>query len=133
MSERPMIQGDVETAMQLARLLRDRRSSLFAVWTRRVLEDPAVPQANRMSEPALRDHLPLWVDQLIAALECHGREGGVGEAGGREVGSTEAAVYHAADRATAHFSLSAALRELSHFRASLMELCDEAGLALVGG
>jgi hypothetical protein len=54
---------------RVAALLRDRREDLLGRWTRRVLEDPRVPEANRLSEPDLRDQVPMLLDRLVEVLE----------------------------------------------------------------
>ena len=48
-----------DTSIRLAALLRDRKEELIRCWTRRVLDDPMVPEANRLSEPELRDYVPM--------------------------------------------------------------------------
>jgi signal transduction histidine kinase len=108
--------------VRLAQLLATRREVLIERWSARVLADPAVPEANRLSTPALRNHIPGFVDRLIEALLRPGpREGG--ESAGRVLGSGWGAVAHARGRFGQNYSLAAALRELSHFRAVFIEFC----------
>src|SRR5207244_3833283 len=92
---------------------------------RRVLDDPKVPDANRLSEPALLDHIPALVRRLIESLE----NGTSGEALGRAIGGDGAAKAHALDRLQRSYSLAEALRELSHLRAVVIDLSGEAGRA----
>jgi signal transduction histidine kinase len=105
---------------RLAELLGTRRELLIERWTSRVLADPAVPEANRLSEPALRNHLPGFIDRLIDAL-LWPRE--TGESTGRALGSGWVALAHARGRLDQNYSLAAAIRELSHFRAVFIEFC----------
>jgi signal transduction histidine kinase len=107
---------------RLVELLATRREFLVDQWTARVLADPAVPEANRLSAPALRHHVPGYIDRLIDALLRRGaRE--TGESTGRALGSGWVAVAHARGRYDQNYSLAAALRELSHFRAVFIEFC----------
>ncbi|MFT3774646.1 MAG: sensor histidine kinase [Minicystis sp.] len=113
---------------RLARLLRERREELIQVWTRRVLEDPRVPEANRLSEPELHDHVPEIIDELVGVLERSQES----EACGRDLGSNEASRSHARQRRERGYALASSLRELSHFRAALVQLCTDEGTPLDG-
>jgi signal transduction histidine kinase len=116
--------GSFLTPGRLAWLLVRYRTELMDRWTHRVLEDPALPDASRLSRPALDDNIPELIDRLLARLARHPAEGW-GERMGREVGGSGAAVTHARHRAAVHYTLVEALRELSHFRAVILELCHE--------
>ena len=107
-----------------ARVLRDRKEALLKAWTQRVLEDPEVPEANRVTRPVLLDHIPAFLDQLANALEA--TPGGM--TGGALVGNSSAAHIHAGQRHEAGYSLESALREWSHFRMALLEVAVDAGL-----
>ena len=102
------------------------KDALVEQWSERVLADPEVPEANRLSQPELRDHIPRFIDQLARSLQAHGAQGSVPESGeerGREIGSSGVAVAHAKQRIAERYTTSAALRELSHFRAVITDLC----------
>lgn len=115
--------------LQLAALLRLRKEKLMRQWALRVLEDPGVPEAHRLSEPELRDHLPLLLDAVCHEIEAPGAE----EAAGRAIGSGAIAREHARNRAANGYSLTEALRELSHFRAAILALCTAEGVVLDDG
>jgi signal transduction histidine kinase len=116
----------LRSAHLLASLLKQHREELLATWTRRVIEDPRVPEANRLAEPDLRDHLPALLDEVILRLETI--DGG--EASGREIGGSASAREHARQRGALGYRLTEALRELSHFRAAIVDLCIAEGVAL---
>jgi signal transduction histidine kinase len=113
-------------------LLRNRKEDLIDRWTRRVLEDPKVPQANRLERPELLDHVPTLIDHIVDALDSATQESGSGEAGGRAIGTNQDAEGHAAHRAAERYSIEEALRELSHLRGAIVELCSEEGVNLEG-
>jgi signal transduction histidine kinase len=110
---------------RLAALLGRHRDRLIRAWTRRVLDDPNVPEANRLSAPALGDHIPTLIDDLVYSLAQRYGEPASAEAVGREIGSDEPAKRHAHARFNQEYTLGSALRELSHFRAVFVELCYE--------
>ncbi len=114
----------------LAVILDQRRDVLLATWTRRVLEDPAVPEANRLSKPALRDHIPALLDDVIDALIAtapHAADDASGELAALANAVREPARAHARQRLSNGYSLGAALRELTHFRAAVVDVCVPAG------
>jgi signal transduction histidine kinase/ActR/RegA family two-component response regulator len=112
---------------RLVALLRDRREELIRRWTQRVVEDPRVPDASRLSEPELRDHVPELLDRIADDVEAC-------EAGApRPLGAGESARKHARQRAAEGYGLVEALRELSHFRAVLLGLCAEERVPLEDG
>ncbi len=112
----------------LATLLRDRREELIRSWTERVLSDPRIGGTSQLSEPELHDHIPEIIDELARVLEA----AQASEASGRDIGASEAAKEHARLRYAKKFSLAEALREFSHFRAALVDLCSAAGVRLEG-
>jgi signal transduction histidine kinase len=109
---------------RLAWLLTTYHRELLERWKRRVLEDPEVPGANRLSVPALEDHIPELIRRLLMRLARHPTEGW-GERVGREVAASTVGVEHAQQRFAVHYTVAEALRELSHFRASVLVLCAE--------
>lgn len=121
-----------DTAPLVAALLRDKKEELLRQWTCRVLDDPKVPQANRLSEPDLRDHIPKLINRMIEALLVPETHEGSGEAAGRVIGRNSEATAHAHQRIFEHYSINAAMRELSHFRAALLDLFWEEGMPLEG-
>lgn len=109
----------------LAWLLLHERNTLLARWACRVLEDASVPTASRLSWPALEDSMPPLIDRLSGRLARH-PPSGWGESIGREVGaSPDVGVAHAKHRSGLHYTVAETLRELSHFRAVLVEMCHE--------
>ena len=111
----------------LAALLRDRREELIQTWTTRVLSDPRVPDANRLSEPSLRDHVPELLECVIRTLDAPG-----GEAARQAIDVSRVARAHARQRMGVAYGLVEELRELSHFRAAVLDLCAAEGLRLRG-
>ena len=122
MTQITMTRDGAPARPRLAALLATRREFLIEQWTARVLADPAVPEANRLSAPALRNHVPGFIDRLIDALLRRGA-GETGESTGRALGHGWVAVAHARGRYDQNYSLAAALRELSHFRAVFIDFC----------
>jgi signal transduction histidine kinase len=114
---------------RISLLLRDHKEALIERWLKRVLDDPKVPKANRLPSPELRDHVPLLIDDLADALAK--LETG-GEAAGRELGNDSKAREHAQLRFTERYSVAEAVRELSHFRAAVLDLYSERGAPLDG-
>jgi len=110
-------------APTLRGILQARKESFIGSWTRKVLEDANVPEANRLSGPALRDPVRSLLDRIIRSLGEESDEPGSGEATGREIGGDERAKHHARARFDQQFSLASAMRELSHCRTTFVELC----------
>jgi len=116
----------------LCALLQDKRDELIRRWRERVLSDPRVPDANRLSEPALIDYIPKLIDELCRTLEARCRGDAPGEPGGRKIGSATSAKDHARHRTDQRYSLDEALREMSHLRTEILQLCAVEGFALSG-
>jgi signal transduction histidine kinase len=115
---------------RLSWLLSEKRDALVERWAQRILLDPEVPSANRLSRPALEDHIPTLVARLLHRLTWHAPDKW-GERAGRDMGgSNELGLAHAQQRSAAHFSIGEALRELSHFREAILELCNENQIVL---
>jgi signal transduction histidine kinase len=121
-----------ETATDRGRLgwlLLEKRDALVERWAQRILSDPEVPSANRLSRPALEDHIPTLVTRLLQRLAWHAPNDW-GEQAGRDTGANELGLAHAQQRSAAHFTIGEALRELSHFREAILELCTENEIVL---
>jgi signal transduction histidine kinase/ActR/RegA family two-component response regulator len=121
----PAIQEPTEslTPSLLAMVLEAQQDSLLAKWERRVLADPGLPLAPTLSRPALYDHFPAIVQRLASTLRTFAEHP---EQLGRLVGSTEEAQEHVRDRMQAEYSVPEILRELSHLRLAIVDLCDGA-------
>lgn len=116
----------------LGPLLRRCRDRVIELWCRRVLADPAVPEANRLSKPALYDHIPSLIERLITTLEARTGRLGDSERAGRHIGTAAESQAHARERFLEGYELPAALRELSHLRAAIGDLCKSEGVPLPG-
>ncbi|HEY3816307.1 MAG TPA: HAMP domain-containing sensor histidine kinase [Polyangiaceae bacterium] len=112
---------------RLAWMLLTQRAALVELWTRRVREDPAVPDASRA--PALEDHVSELMARLVQRLVDHPIEAWR-EDDGREVGASAAGIAHAHNRFDDGYTLAEALRELSHFRAAVLDLAAERRVSL---
>ncbi len=88
-----------------------------------------MPQANRLSTPALEDHIPELIETLLSRLARHPAEPW-GERVGREVGRSGPGVAHARQRIALNYTLSDALRELSLFRTTVLAFCVELDVLL---
>ncbi|NUP07847.1 MAG: PAS domain-containing protein [Polyangiaceae bacterium] len=86
-----------------------------------MLSDPSVPEANRLPEPVLRDHIPLFLDSLTAVARTPHPEHFV-------VGEGVLPSAHARQRHAQAYSLRSALREWAHFRATLLDFIGDAHL-----
>jgi signal transduction histidine kinase len=129
MSDEPIPDAALDKG-RLGWLLSEKRDALVERWAQRILSDPEVPSANRLSRPALEDHVPTLVTRLLQRLAWHG-SGNWGEREGRAIGGPdELGVAHAQQRSAVHFTIAEALRELSHFREAILELCAENKVAL---
>jgi signal transduction histidine kinase len=124
MGERDRLSTAALTPGRLAWLLVTFRDELLQRWTRRVLEDPLVPDANRLPRPALEDHIPEVIERLLKGLARHPDEPW-GERVGREVGGSGVGIAHARQRIALHYTLREALRELSLFRLTVLALSAE--------
>ena len=123
------------SSSRLAALLVDRKETLVRKWAERVLADPQVPEASRLSQPELFDHIPRFIDEIALSLRACGTRAAPpghasGEERGRELGSSGVAAAHAKERFVEHYTTTAALRELSHFRAVVTDLCFREAIVL---
>jgi signal transduction histidine kinase/CheY-like chemotaxis protein len=111
------------TPVVLAALLDDHKDLLLEKWAARVLADPDLPIAPKLSPPALYDHFPEIVTRLAVTLRTLDDHP---EALGRLVGSTAEAEAHISQRVEAEYSVPEVLRELSHLRLAIIDLCKGA-------
>jgi signal transduction histidine kinase len=117
------------TPIHFGAFLAQSRAVLIERWKQRVLDDPSVPVANRLSDPVLTDHIPALIDRLVdrfSAAAAHAEA----ESSGPASGEVALGLAHAQQRAGAHYSVSEGIRELAHLRAALLELCREEGVAM---
>ncbi len=110
----------------LAALLSDHRAEIMQRWKQRVLADPHVPEAGRLAVPALEDHIPALLDELIDALDPERTREALA-AGTLRFGALVLSQMHGRARQSCGYALDSAIRELSLFRVVLLELVlDEA-------
>jgi len=104
----------------LASVLRDQKATLFARWQRVVCE---LPGAARLDGPTLRDHIPQFIDEMIASI---GRleEEVVGHGG---AGSP---LEHGIQRLAAGFDIKEVVVEYNVLRGAVLDVAEEAGLRL---
>lgn len=129
MGEQDRLSTAAQTPGRLAWLLVTMRDELLHRWTTRVLDDPAVPDANRLPRPALEDHIPELLERLLKRLARHPDEPW-GERVGREVGGSGVGIAHARQRIALNYTLPEALRELSLFRVTVLSVCAEHDVTL---
>lgn len=110
--------------------LRSCERDVLERWTRRVLEDPRATKAQRAGGPMLAREVPQLFEDLLEALAAsrrvEPRAGGDGE-----LCSACARVEEHARLCVAQGRcIAGALRELSHLRAALLEVCAEQGISI---
>ncbi|MGD0529114.1 MAG: RsbRD N-terminal domain-containing protein, partial [Polyangiaceae bacterium] len=91
------------TPIALADLLEMQKGSLLDRWSARVLRDPGVPSAARLSQLALYNHFPAIVDRIVATLRTRCMIGDGAEELGASIGTTAETRDHVRDRAQAGF------------------------------
>ena len=116
----------------LAALLADQRESVIQRWISRLRADPSLPSADTLDEERLRNYIPTILDALIRSLALRANTGASGEASGAEIGCSGVATAHAHHRVADGYSLAEELRELSHLRAVIVDLCTREGVILTG-
>ncbi|WP_394823517.1 ATP-binding protein [Pendulispora albinea] len=119
------------TPSPLASLLVTARDALLERWAQRLLHDPEVPSAQRLSRPALEDNFPVLIERIVQRLErmAANQDGGKPE----HSQSEDVGVAHARHRFAAQYTIAEALRELRHFRGAVLDICDEHRSALTIG
>ena len=106
--------------VRLSATLEAQREALLEEWKRRVLRDPAVPEANRLPEPALSNCVPALLDALADRLR---RDLTSSQAEARALGTAWLSREHAARRREQEYSIASAVREFSHLRSAILALC----------
>jgi two-component system phosphate regulon sensor histidine kinase PhoR len=104
----------------LASVLREQKATLFARWETVVGE---LPGAARLDVPTLRDHIPQFIDEMIAAIG-HQEEEVVGQKG---AGSP---LEHGIQRLAAGFDIKEVVIEYNVLRGAVLDLAEAAGLRL---
>ncbi|MGK3997458.1 ATP-binding protein [Sorangium sp. So ce1024] len=107
--------------------LRGCKGDVLARWTRRVRDDP---EAERPAEPVLVRKVPDLFDDLVEVLSASRRAEQRGGEDAELVGASARVEEHARLCAAQGHCIAAALRELSHLRAALLEVCVEQGISL---
>jgi signal transduction histidine kinase len=105
----------------LAALLSDHRAEIVQRWKARVLGDPQVPEASHLAVPALEDHIPSLLDELIEALGPERTREALAS-GTLRFGALVLSQMHGRDRQSCGYTLESAIRELSLLRGVLLEL-----------
>jgi signal transduction histidine kinase len=116
----------------IAKMLREGKESLIGEWTSRVRRDPAIPQAHTLEEEALRDNIPRLIDALVDSLAQSAKRGEPRGATAQEIGDQSAVRTHAQHRMEEGYTLAEELREMSHLRCALGDMCTRSGLILEG-
>ena len=106
--------------LALASVLRDQKATLFARWQAVVCE---LPGAARLDGPTLRDHIPQFIDEMIAAIGQLEEEV-VGQGG---AGSP---LEHGIQRLAAGFDIKEVVVEYNVLRGAVLDVAEAAGLRL---
>jgi two-component system phosphate regulon sensor histidine kinase PhoR len=104
----------------LASVLRDQKATLFARWEAVVRK---LPGAANLDGLALRDHIPQFIDDIIAAV-AHREEEVLEQAG---AGSP---LEHGAQRQAAGFEIKEVVIEYKVLRCGVLDMAERAGLRL---
>lgn len=112
------------TCAELALLMRTNKDALMAGW--RAAVRPRMAAASGMSRPALDDHIPLLLDEIIGALER-----AVDVAGHPQV-SRSTSSDHGLQRLTDGFSVEEVVTEYNILRDCIHDLAERHGRALTG-
>ena len=104
----------------LAAALRDHQADILARWQVAVSQ---LPGAAKLDFPALRDHIPQFIDEMIVAIARRDEE----VAGRREAGSP---VEHGLQRLSAGFDIKQVVMEYNALRGVVLDVAEVAGLRL---
>lgn len=119
---------------RIAALLHQHQELLIEQWISLVLSDPEVPEANRLSEAALRDHIPRLLARMRDLLLAQTAKLSPSAPRAADINGSVAspAQAHALHRFANGYTLGHALREMTHFRAAVVDLCGKEGARLEG-
>ncbi len=114
---------------RLADYLRSKKEAIISEWMGRVQVDPYIVSSDTLNHDALKNHLPLIFDDLTDTLRRYGSKSVANQA-------TYDAENHGAARFRQGYELPEMLRELKHFRATVIyhlrafdDLNEDDGLA----
>ena len=103
----------------LATVLREHKTTLIASWQSAVCE---LPGAAHLDGPTLRDHVPQFIDEMIAAIARHDEEVAAGRPG--------SPVEHGLQRLAAGFDIKEVVIEYNVLRGAAHDVAEGAGLRL---
>ena len=118
------------SADQLAAVIEAGRQEVLSRWRDCVLADPAIPEANRLPEPELLDHVPALLDMVVEHLRTLAASTPA-ETSQSPVFAGDA-IEHGEHRAREGYGIQAAARELATLRSVLQQVCEEHGVPLIG-
>ena len=99
---------------RIADMLTQRRGEIVAEWLRRLRNDPRITSADRLSQPALVDHVPLLLEGIVRLLQSGGEARAVHVA-------DEDAKDHGIQRLQQGYRLEEVLWEFGQLRTLLTE------------
>lgn len=105
---------------ELAAVLETRKAVLYERWRAVVCE---LPGAANLDGPTLRDHIPQFIDEMIAAIARWNKELIVPE-------GDESPPAHGLQRLAAGFDIKEVVMEYNVLRDAVHELCETAGIQL---
>jgi two-component system phosphate regulon sensor histidine kinase PhoR len=108
---------------QLAQLLREYAETLLAQWRAQVRK---IPSARGMDTPALNDHIPSLLDELIAALEANSDDTIL------EIDEAGSAPFHGLQRLQDAFDVEEVVAEYNLLRTCIHELAEQHALLIYG-
>ena len=103
----------------LATALRENKTTLIARWQAAVSE---LPGASNLDGPALRDHIPQFIDELIGAIARHDEKVAGGGPG--------SPVEHGLQRLAAGFDIKEVVIEYNVLRGAVQDVAETVGLQL---
>ena len=115
---------------RLGWLLVEKRDALVERWAQRILSDPEVPSANRLSRPALEDHIPTLVTRLLQAPGLACAEGLGVSARVEKWARTVLGLRMRNNARLRPLRSRRRFAELPHFREAILELCAENQIVL---
>lgn len=115
---------------RLAQLIKDKKERILKLWKTKVLEDPDIPSANKLTEPLLTDHMPAFLDELAEGLSKETERSG--QVTIRHIGQGQSPPEHAKTRALHGYATSEVLTELAHLRTAIIAECGVRELDFLG-